>query len=511
MKLLNDWRDYSGLLYRIRQLENPVPALRDLCKHDLFFLLRYGLNRADVDNDWLFKQCRMVQASPNGHLDLWSREHYKSTIITFAKTIQDILNNPNITVGIFSHTRPIAKGFLRQIKLELETNNNLKQWFDDILFEHPHKQSPKWSEDDGIIIKRPGNPKEATVEAWGLVDGQPIGKHYSLLIYDDIVVPASVSTPDMIHKTTEALAMSYNLGAIGGHRRFIGTRYHFGDTYAVIMERGTVNPRVFPATHDGTDTGDPVFMPQSLLDDKRRDMGPYVFACQMLQNPVADKSQGFAREWIRYYDVIQPQGMNWYMLIDAANGKRKHNDYTSIWMVGLNYDGNMYCIPEVRDRINPTERANRIIDLHRKYRPIEVRYEEYGMQSDIEFIKMIQEKQQYRFDIISVGGSMSKPDRMKRMIPLFENSKVWLPVRHYSVDYEGITKDLVHDFINQELLAFPVMAHDDMLDCLARINDTHGKAGDKAVTLSLRFPVDTRSLGTDDAQSRKSYNPIYKN
>jgi len=53
-----------------------------------------------------------VQAAPNGYLDLWGREHGKSSLITFGLTIQDILNDPEITVGIFSYSRPIAKAFL---------------------------------------------------------------------------------------------------------------------------------------------------------------------------------------------------------------------------------------------------------------------------------------------------------------------------------------------------------------------------------------------------------------
>jgi hypothetical protein len=92
------------------------------------------------------------------------------------------LNDPEITVGIFSHTRPIAKAFLRQIKREFETNEQLKALFPEILYANPAAESPKWSEDEGITVKRSSNPKEATVEAWGLVDGQPTSKHYRLLI-----------------------------------------------------------------------------------------------------------------------------------------------------------------------------------------------------------------------------------------------------------------------------------------------------------------------------------------
>jgi hypothetical protein len=187
--------------------------LRTLCRTDLFFLLVYGLRRADADIDFVFDRCREVQASPDNYIDLWARGHYKSTIITLALSIMEILNNPEITIGIFSYSRPIAKQFLRQIKIEFETNEMLKWLFDDIFFENPRSEANKWSEDDGITVKRKGNPKEATVEAWGLVDGQPTSKHFMLLIYDDVVTDSSVTTPEQIKKTTAAWALSRNLQA----------------------------------------------------------------------------------------------------------------------------------------------------------------------------------------------------------------------------------------------------------------------------------------------------------
>jgi len=79
-------------------------------------LLVYVLGRADLNRDWYFTRCREVQAAPDGYLDLWGREHGKSSLITFGLTIQDILNDPEITVGIFSYSRPIAKAFLSHLQ-----------------------------------------------------------------------------------------------------------------------------------------------------------------------------------------------------------------------------------------------------------------------------------------------------------------------------------------------------------------------------------------------------------
>jgi phage terminase large subunit-like protein len=448
----------------------PTEALRWLCRNDLFFLLRYGLNRADCDNDWVFARCREVQAAPDDHLDLWAREHYKSTIITFAKTIQDILCEPEITIGIFSHTRPIAKGFLRQIKRELESNDALKAWFPDILWAHPHKEAPKWSEDDGIIVKRKSNPKEATVEAWGVVDGQPTSKHFDILNYDDIVTKESVTSPEMMAKTTEALVLSYNLGAHGGARRFIGTRYHYNDTYRTIIERGTVTPRIYAATADGKVDGEPVFLTRETLADKRRDMGPYVFGCQMLQDPKADEAQGFKDEWLRH-SPADPRGLNIFMLFDPASAKKKDSDYTSGWVLGFGSDRNVYVLDMVRDRLSLTQRADLVMGWHRRWRPLAVGYERYGMMADIEHILDVQERENYRFPIIELGGQMPKNDRIRRLIPWFEAGRVWLPPRLEKTNYEGRSVDLVKAFIDEEYQPFPVGQHDDMLDALARFLD----------------------------------------
>lgn len=459
--------------------------IRALLAGDLFFLMLVGMNRTDMNNDWLYARCREVQANPDGYLDLWAREHYKSTIITVGKTIQDILNDPGITAGIFSHTRPIAKAFLRQIKREFEGNALLQEFF-------PHVCPPArgddrtWSEDSGIIVRRDSNPKEATVEAWGLVDGQPTGKHFSLLIYDDVVTRESVTTPEQIRKTTEAWELSLNLGAHGGRRRMIGTRYHHFDTWQAITERGAAIPRIHAATVDGAADGEPVFLSREALAEKRRDQGPYTFSAQMLQNPTADNAQGFDAAWFKTLPgAVNPQGMNIYILVDPASAKKKDSDYTSMWVVGLNHDNCYYVVDGVHDRLNLTERAKALFELHHKYKPLAVGYEQYGMQADIEHMNYVMGLENYRFSIRELGGSMPKNDRIRRLVPIFEQGRIYFARQIVKKRVDNTACDLTDIFFRLEYQPFPVAEHDDMLDCLARIVEPD---------LGATFPRDVNAI-----------------
>lgn len=461
---------------------------RDLAEKDLFFFLVFILGVTVAMHPWIYERCREVQREPDGCLDLWSREHFKSTVITFALTIWDILHDPEVTIGIFSHTKGIARKFLLQIKQELETNQSLPLLWPDVFYAEPKKQSPKWSE-EGLIVKRKENPKEATVEAWGLVDGQPTSKHYAKRIYDDVVTLESVSTPLQIQKTTEAWQMSDNLGREGGVERYIGTRYHLFDTYSTMIESGTVKVRKHPATDNGQEWGNPVLMSAETLAKKRKVQGPYVFASQMLLNPVADKAMGFQREWLDFDDIDYNLAMKklWrFILVDPAGGKqRKDNDYTTMLVIGHGGDLKYRILDIRRDRMKLSTKAETLIELHRKWNPGLVAYEEYGMQADIEHIQYVQKQELYEFPIHPLGGPIKKELRILGLIPYFENgyksekdggdglpkSRIIFPRHLHQIDYNGIRRDLVRDFIEEEFVAFPVLKHDDMIDCLARIQD----------------------------------------
>lgn len=446
------------------------PAIAELCLADRFFLLTWMCGRKDADRDWIYERCREVENDPDNHLDLWAREHYKSTLITFAGILQEIIRNPEITVGIFSFNRPGAKKFLNQIKREMEDNENLYAAFPHIFYKNPQKSSPVWSEDKGIIVKRKGNPKESTVEAYGLIEGLPSGPHFDLRVYDDVITEDEVTNPEQIQKALKMWRQSQNLGKEGGRKWHLGTRYHFNDPYRTMLEEHILKPRIYAGTDTGKPDGKPVLVSEEYLAEKRVELGPYIFSCQWLMNPVADEAQGFDREWIKYHDS-NGDGMNKYILVDPASEKKKTSDYTAIFVVGLNDDNNYYVLDIVRDRLNLTERADALFRLHREWKPISVGYEKYGKDSDIQHIEDRMKRENYRFWIVPLGGQTRKEDRIRRLVPVFEQGRMYIPEVLFKTDYEGKKQDLIRAFIEHEYMGFPVAVHDDMLDCLSRIRD----------------------------------------
>ena len=69
----------------------------------------------------------------------------------------------------------------------LDLLHRVKETYPDVFWKSPRRESPRWSRDDGLVVKRRGNPKEATIEAFGIIDGMRTGKHYRRHVYDDLV------------------------------------------------------------------------------------------------------------------------------------------------------------------------------------------------------------------------------------------------------------------------------------------------------------------------------------
>lgn len=423
-----------------------IPGVRWLALNDRYYLLVKLLRRYDAWHSWIYERCREVEARPDGYCDIWAREHYKSTIITFAGCIQEILRNREITIGLFSHTKPIAKGFLAQIQRELEANENLKACFPDVLFANPAKESRSWSLDAGLICHRDGNPKESTIEAHGLVDGQPTSKHFQLMIYDDVVTRESVNTPEQIAKTTEAWELSDNLGTMGGRKWIIGTRYHYADTYSEIIKRGAAKSRIYPATHDGQMDGRPVLFTQSEWNRRIRDQGEATVACQLLANPLAGHQRMFDVNDLQVYEV-RPLTLMGYLMVDPARSVKRDSANTAMVVLGVDAAGNKYLLDGVDHKMDLMDRWRWMRDLWIKWcsapgmMGLHVGYERFGAISDMDYFEERKKIEGCSFEIEPLewprDGERSKNDRVQRLVPDIRGHRFYLP---YPTDDERLTK-----------------------------------------------------------------------
>ena len=106
----------------------------------------------------------------------------------------------------------------------------------------------------------------------------------------------------------------------------------------------------------------------------------------------------------KHFNWFNVEGWNLYLLVDSANEKKKTSDYTVMVVIGLGPDNNYYLLDGIRDRLNLTERTEKLFEFHRKWPQIKnhVGWEKYGKDSDIQHIQYVMEEKNYRFGIIEL-------------------------------------------------------------------------------------------------------------
>lgn len=354
-----------------------------------------------------------------------------------------------------------------------------------------------------------------SVEEWGMENGSEYmaggllagmtGNRASIIIIDDPVSGREDAESETIRRKTKEAYEDDLLTRLvpGGKQIIVQTRWHEADLSGGILpekwngESGFMQGRdgnkwfvlCLPAICDRADDplgrkiGDPLWPEWFTTEHFEKFRGnPRTWSALFQQKPRPSEGAEFKLDWLQRY-LTAPKKLNKIILVDPSSGKRKDKgDYTCMWVVGMGADQNAYVVDCVRDRLNLSERVSALMELHRKHKPIEVRYEQYGLQADIEAVRNEQERRQYRFKIVEVGGSTSKENRIRRLVPWFYEGRVWLPHTIPYTDTAGNQHDLIKVFIDSEYGSFPVARHDDMFDALARMAEPQ---------LKLSYPQDS--------------------
>lgn len=330
-----------------RQVESGEVRERDmlgtLLLDDLFFMVYFVLGWAGANHPFLIDACYEIQNGPEDDvLYVWGREHGKSTVVTIADTIRRILRDPESRICIFSYKKELAVSFFSTVKETFERSDLIRWCFPDIMWNDPAREAPKWGVDGGLIVKRTGVYKEATLEAHGMVEGMPTGKHYTRRIYDDVVTLDLVSSPETMKKVERAFWMSENLGTDGGTRVVVGTPYHHEDLIAKLMVSvdGEGKP-IFrlskkPTLEGGEPSGRPVFLSEERVRKLRQN--ERTFFSQHLLNPTPRTEAKLKFENLDIVPLQQiPSHLYRFMVVDSAGSvtKAKSADAWACWLIGV--------------------------------------------------------------------------------------------------------------------------------------------------------------------------------
>lgn len=391
----------------------------------------------------------------------------KSTVTSVLFASWYMGRNPTHNIIAASHTGELAAGFGRKVR-NLVSNPEYAEIF-GVTLSSDSKAADRWANDHGGEYFATG------------VGGNVTGRRGSLLLCDDLVR----SREDADSQTVRDKTWEWWIADLqtrlkpGGKTILIMTRWHEDDIAGRLLEKERDKWDVLSIPMECESADDPLgraigeflwpeyFTPE-MVELAKSDERTWTSLYQQRPRPM--EGAEFKREWLCWYEQMpRRKNINVLMLVDPASGKQKTSDYTAIWVIGLGQDGNYYVLDMVRDRLNLTERAAAVFRLHKKYKPYEVRYERYGMSADIDYLQEKQERDAYRFRIVEVGGALKKEDRIRRLVPLFQQSRMYFPTELWYTESSGKYHDLIPVFVEEELLAFPVSRHDDLLDSLARL------------------------------------------
>jgi predicted phage terminase large subunit-like protein len=486
---------------------------------DLYFFNKYILGYGDMKPRTHRPLCKMVEdkTKRKKHIQ-FPRGTFKSSVVTIGSNLQDIAKDPNIRILIDNEVYSNSKAFLREIKAHME-NERVIELYPQL---EPNKRINDGFTEASVIVKhRTKHSKEPTISCAGL-DQIKVGMHYDKIVMDDLISNRNVTTKEQINKTIDHYKLALSLLEPGGELIVIGTRYHYSDLYGYLFDNEYNNfyhmilPAVlneesveymkntFPEFDYGYEVGALLFperLTEEFLKDQRASQGTYIFNCQYMLDPVNSEDADFAREWLQYYKgyIRKTNEGKWELVVewvgdcdkrpiediqvpftvpirifttwDPANKKKKKTDFTACSTIGMTPNNDWFVLNLNRDKYNPREIVDRIIREQDDFEAERTGIEEEGKET-IKFYLIERMRKLGKFFRLTELKSrgVKKEDRIKRLVPRFENRAIFLPTNITRKTWDHKVINVVEAF-EDEYIYFPLAKHDDIIDSLAYMED----------------------------------------
>lgn len=399
------------------------------------------------------------------HIEM-PRGTFKSSVVTIGFALQFILNDRNGRILIDSETYSKAKNFLSEIKGHLESNKKFRDVYFTLYGMYPDSNkketSVRWTDSMIDLSCRTKQTKEASFMVSG-IDKSINGMHFDLIVGDDLHSETNVTNREQIDKVVQHYKLLLSLLDPDRYLIIIGTRWHYNDMYQYLIdyEQFRFNFYVRKARNDDGTLLFPERLHERFLSEQRQSQGSYLFSCQYMNTPVDDEDATFKRSYIitRKWELIEPIPINWYMSVDPS-WEGKSSDFAAITIAGLDAMSNLYVRHVTRRKMRYDELITEMFLLYNRYKPKEIAVETIASANSIQYMlaqEMKRRQAPLPLKYIS-GRNTNKEIRIEALQPYYAYGRAI-----------HVLECPQRDELEDELIAFPKGANDDVIDSLATI------------------------------------------
>lgn len=422
------------------------------------------------------RRYRMIQACRGSFKSSVSTVGYATWLIAKEYTLTDACN---IRILIGSEVLELAKAFVRGCRQVMEFEPRWRELFGD----HKGDIKGRYWTDNGLTsrFRTLTRLREPTVSTIAL-DAPRAGFHYDVIIADDLETERSSASREQISKCWDFYRLLHSLLEPDGEMLLVSTRWHYDDIYSRILKENEKDDDehqycvfIMPAESKTGELTFPTRFTKKHLDHMKIRHGSYLYSCQFLLNPVPSKDKTFRLDWIKLNPpdiwVRKDTRLRNFMGVDFAyteqtrstSGELKRADYTVIIVGAVDEYWNYYIRKFFRDKCTKLKAIQTMFDMFYSEQCVQIGLQRFDRSQVDDMIVQYGHsirKNPHR-EYVSYPSSITSGDNQKNerimttLQPLMEAGKLhFLP---------GM------DWLEAELMDFPLGSHDDGLDALCNL------------------------------------------
>lgn len=321
-------------------------------------------------NEEHHKLCNLLGSSDwKNVIILTPRYTLKSSIVTVAFALWNLIRDPNYRILIYSDTSTKAEGFLQGIKNHIEG----KAPGSKFRFYYPGWESrEKWNNSEIVISKREHSYIEPSVDTGG-IESTKVGRHYPLIIFDDIVTDINVTTKAQMDKVYDCYVKSLALLNPGGRVILVGTRWSYADCYGRLIEYNKERNNFIEFIRDA-DTIKPngeliyadIGLDEKFLNKQKENLSSYYYSCIYKNCPVDSENAIFHSDDFEFYEPHDEFHKNMW-ITGTCDPAGEGADFTAITVCATDNKMNLYVLDAINERLKPDKIIDTIIRLNYKW------------------------------------------------------------------------------------------------------------------------------------------------